>query len=353
MRPQLQAFRAVSIIALPLLLSPAASSTTGPSPSGLFLVVCSPGSPGTTLQAQPTMDSFARAAAVSAGWPEGSLGAAYFETAETGLTRLRQPDAALALVPPAFLAQYGEELALKPRMEAVLETGKPELWSLVAKKGKISSPASLKGWEVSGAPGFAPDYVRGDLLKEWGPLPADARVTFTARILTALRRAAAGEPVAVLLDSAATASLPSLPFAGDLEVVARSRPVAGAILCTVGSRMTSRDSDSLIRGLSHLPEKEGGAEILKSLRLSSFRPLGQGLSASPPRLPGRPGPGQATMIPSSRAALACAPRDLRRDHRMRRRSPGASPPPSAGRGWAGRLPCRGGRASLPGRRPVC
>jgi hypothetical protein len=251
----------------------AASPPARSSPTGRVLVVCSPGSPGDTAEAQPTMDSFARAAERSSRWPQGSLEAVYFETAEAGLARLERPDAALAIVPPSFLSKYGKELSLKPRMEAILASGKPESWSLVAKKGKITSPDSLKGWEVTGAPGFAPEFVRGELLKEWGVLPADSRVTFTPRVLTALQRASEGEEVAILLDSAGTEALSSLPFAADLEIVARSRTSPAAFLCTVGNRLPAAEADALVRGLSHLGGKEGGAEVLKSMRLSRFVPI--------------------------------------------------------------------------------
>ena len=273
MRPGSTAPPIVSTLASILLLSLMVPLPLLASPPGRFLVVCSPGSPGTTAQAQPTMDSFARAAGLSAGWPDGSLGAAYFESAEGGLTRLSRPDAVLALVPPAFLSRYGEDLGLKPRMEAVMESGKPEIWSLAARKGRISSPSSLKGWEITGAPGFAPDFVRGDLLEKWGPLPADARITFTPRILTALRRASAVEDVAVLIDSAQTAALSTLPFARDLEVVWSSRPIPGAILCTVGNRLPATEVGALVRGLAGLSNREGGPEVLKSLRLSRFAAL--------------------------------------------------------------------------------
>ncbi len=238
-----------------------------------LLVVCSPGSPGTTLQAQPTMDAFAAAAARAAGWPEGGLGAAYFETAEAGLARLAQPDAVMALVPPAFLARYGKEMGLMPRLEAVLESGRPEVWSLAAKKGRLSSSAALSGWEVTGAPGFAPDFVRQVLLGKWGTLPADVRITFGTRVLSALRRADAGENVAVLLDGAGAEALPSLPFGQDLEIVTRSRPLPGALLCMVGKRLPAAEAESMVKGLSGLGSQEGGAEVLKSLRLSRFAPL--------------------------------------------------------------------------------
>jgi phosphonate ABC transporter substrate-binding protein len=267
----------ILLLVLPSALFPDVS-TAADSPSPRFLVVCSPGSPGTTAQAQPTMDAFALAAGKAAGWPEGKLGAAYFESAEAGLARLSQPDAALALVPPAFLARYGEELGLKPRLEAILESGKQETWSLAAKKGSVSSPGSLKGWEITGAPGFASEFVRAALFKEWGKLPAEARVTFTPRVLSALRRAAGGEAVAVILDSAGAESLPSLPFGADMEIVARSAPIPGALLCTVGSRLGAGEAESLFRGLSRLGESGEGREVLKSLRLSRFAPAASGSS---------------------------------------------------------------------------
>ncbi len=238
------------------------------------------------------MDAFARAAGLSAGWREGRLGAAYFETAEGGLDRLSRPDAVLALIPPAFLSRFGRNLDLVPRMEAVLESGRPEIWSLAARKGRVSSPSSLKGWEVTGAPGFAPDFVRDVLLEKWGRLPADARITFTARILTALRRAAAGEDVAVLIDSEQTAALSTLPFAGDLEVVGASHPLPGAVLCTVGSRLAAAEADALVRGLAALVKREGGPEVLQSLRLSRFATLDPGATNDllHPRKSAAPGP---------------------------------------------------------------
>jgi hypothetical protein len=257
-----------------LTLALAAPRQVLPSPATRILVVCSPGSPGDTEQAQPTMDAFAKAAARSAGWPEGSLQAVYFEAAEPGLARLRS-DAVLALVPPAFLSRYGKELALTPRLEAVLDSGKPETWSLVAAKGRITSPDSLKGWEVTGAPGFAPNFVRGDLFKDWGKLPSDLQVTFTPRPLTALKRASEGEKVAVVLDSAGTAALPSLPFAAKLEVAARSHPLPGALLCTVGNRLPASEAESLVKGLARLGEKQEGAEVLQSMRLSKFAAIGK------------------------------------------------------------------------------
>src|SRR6059036_784782 len=48
-------------------------AATGAAAGARTLVVCAPGYPGTTEEAQPTMDAFARAAEAAAGWPAGSL----------------------------------------------------------------------------------------------------------------------------------------------------------------------------------------------------------------------------------------------------------------------------------------
>ncbi|HEV8336597.1 MAG TPA: hypothetical protein VGR67_09290 [Candidatus Polarisedimenticolia bacterium] len=271
-RPPRRIPKSRAIVPLALLAGLLAAGAAA-SPSARVLVVCSPGSPGTTGDAQPTMDAFARAASRISGLQEGSLEAVYHETAEGGFERLSQPDAAFALVPPAFLARFGEELKLEPRLEAVSETGQPEVWSLVAHKGRLDSPAALAGWEVTGAPGFAPEFVRAVLFKGWGTLPGQARITFTSRVLSALRRAAVGEPVAVLLDTAGTASLATLPFRDDLVIAARSAPLPPAILCTVGKHPSPAPADALVKGLARLGESREGSEVLKSLRLSRFAPV--------------------------------------------------------------------------------
>ena len=237
------------------------------------LVVCSPGSPGDTQQAQPTMDAFASAIENAARLAAGSLGAVYHESTEGGLPRLKQPDATLALVPLPFLLRYGEELRLNPRLEAVPEWGPAEIWNLVAKKGSALKAESLSGWEVTGSPGYAPDFVRGALLGDWGTLPEDVKIIFTARAVAALRRAASGEKVAVLLDRTQAAALSSLPFGADLEVAYHSKPLPSAFLCTIGDRFPAADAASLMKALPLMHENESGKEALKEMRLEKFLPL--------------------------------------------------------------------------------
>ena len=259
--------RAAAVLALACAIAPAASRAASPP----TLVVCAPGYPGSTAEAQPSLDAFARAAAAAAGWPDGGLRAVYHETEQGGLLRLAESDAALALVPAPFLQKHGAALGLSPLLEAVSSAaGAEESWSLVAKKGRLASAAQLSGWEISGLAGYAPGFVRERALGGWGKLPADVRITASGQILSALRRAAAGDDVAVLLDGAQTASLASLPFAAELEIVASSPKVPVAILCAVGTRLPRPRALALAKALGRLHETPEGAAALEGLRLTRF-----------------------------------------------------------------------------------
>src|SRR5437764_894315 len=61
------------------------------------LVVCAPGYPGNTAEAQPAMDALARSLARAAHVPEGSLAALYEESEPGCMRRLAQPESSLLL----------------------------------------------------------------------------------------------------------------------------------------------------------------------------------------------------------------------------------------------------------------
>jgi hypothetical protein len=257
----------------PTAAPPAAEPPSAPGGRARMLVACAPGYPGTTAVAQPTMDRFAASAEKEAGWKPGGLGAVYHETLEGGVERLAAPDAVLALVTLPFYLEEGEKLGLKPRLQVVQESGATQIWCLVAKKGLVTAPAGLDGWELTGGVGFSPRFVRGIVAGEWGPLPESARITFGTSPLSALRRAASGEKTAVILEGAAVTALQGLPFGTNLEIVARSRPLPGSLLCAVGDRLPAREIDRMIKALSRMHESPQGAEELKAIQVTRFEPI--------------------------------------------------------------------------------
>ena len=275
-------------LALALVLS--ASTEARSDPAVTTLVVCAPGFPGTAAEAQPRMDRLAAALASAAGWPPGSIAAAYEPVEKAGVERLRgDRHAALALVPLPFYVAHGDALRLHPRMQVKAGATAGEVWTLVAKKGRIRSPADLEPFTIHSLAGYAPGFVRG-ALRGWGAIPEGTRIVPSRQGLSELRRAGAGEDVAVLLDRAQAEALPTLPFADDLEVVARSAPLPGGLLATVGDRIPPRRWAALERAFTRLSSEGGGAAALADLQMEGFAPLDDAalaairrLAAEPPR----------------------------------------------------------------------
>jgi hypothetical protein len=234
------------------------------------LVFCAPGYPGAAGDAQPFVDQFATAAAAAAGWPAHSLAAAYDPTEQGGVASLGKPDAALAFVPFAFFIQHGMDLHLTPLAQAdVTGVGAQERWTLVAKAGTITSPASLSGYTLLSVAGYAPEFVRHWALATW-PLPADVSIESTGQILSALRRVAAGEHVVALLDQTQAGALATLPFAGQLQSVVQSAPMPVALVAVVEGRLPAARARALQAGLLKLGHAGADADALAQLHLQGF-----------------------------------------------------------------------------------
>lgn len=254
-------------------LLPAVALAAAPAPRAT-LVVCAPGSPGTTEEAQGAMDAFAAALAAKAGVPAGELAATYAASEDAGVARLRAPDAAIAMVSLPFFLKHARELSLRAELQPVPQGADAgERWSLVARRGRVTSPAALDGFTLLSSAGYAPAFVRGPALGAWGKLPASVKISASAAVLSGLRRAAAGEPVALLLDGAQAAALATLPFASELEVVARSPALPAGVVAAVDRRVPAPRWKKLAAALQALAGEAAGAEALAAIRMSRFVPL--------------------------------------------------------------------------------
>jgi hypothetical protein len=239
-----------------------------------LLVFCAPGYPGTSADAQPLVGEFASALGAAAGWPPGSLTAVYDPSDKSDLARLAAPEAALAFVPYPFYVQHGAQLHLLPLVQAdVTPAGLQQRWTLVLHKGHAPPPAGLAGLTVISTAGYAPAFVR-DVLHN--PAVLDTSITATGQVLSALRRAANGDPLAVLLDQEQAAALASLPFAANLESFGPSQPVPVALIVIVDGRLPKARAQELSQALLHMSGTPQGAATLSRLKLNGF---------APPRLP--------------------------------------------------------------------
>src|SRR5882672_7317162 len=104
------------------------------------LVVCAPGSPGNTAEAQPTMDALARSLERAAHLPDGEVSAAYEETEAGCSRRLANKNAVMTLATLPFYLAHEKELGLVPHLSAVPQGGEAtERWTLVTGKDHPSS----------------------------------------------------------------------------------------------------------------------------------------------------------------------------------------------------------------------
>src|SRR5438105_9547723 len=165
------------------------------------LVVCAPAYPGSTAEAQPAMDALARALARAAHLPDGSFAAVYQETEAGCVQQLAQNDSALALATLPFFLAHEQDLGLVARLQAMPQSGETlERWTLVSGKER---PASLEGYTVQSSAGYSKRFVRAMAPK----LPGKVEIQQTSAVLSALRQAAGGEKVVVLLDGSQAASM--------------------------------------------------------------------------------------------------------------------------------------------------
>ncbi|MBI5542632.1 MAG: hypothetical protein HY901_01995 [Deltaproteobacteria bacterium] len=238
------------------------------------LVICAPGYPGSTAEAQPTIDSLAQTMAKAAKWAPAELTGVYYEKQEAGVTRLSQPDVGLALLPLALFLEQQEALKLKARLSAAMKgrAEATERWTLIAKKGSLPDASALEGWEVHSLVGFSPRFIRSVVLSGWGKVPENVKFVQTGRILSAMKKASAGAKVAVLLDSEQAEALAKSPDP-ELVVVHQSAFLPAAILATVGSKVSDTRWKTMGEALPKLGETPEGAKVLESVQKLKFMPL--------------------------------------------------------------------------------
>lgn len=255
-----------------IFLASAVAVATAPTP--VTLVVCAPGYPGTTKEAQPSMDILAGAVSKATGWAPSRLAAEYYETEDEGIARLKSKAPSFAMVPLPFYLAHAADLRLTARAQVVEKGGQPLVsWTLVAKKGRVTSASSLSGFNVVSLAAYNPEFIRNVALAKWGTLPADVTFTATGQILSALRKAANGDNLVALLDASQAASLPTLPFAAELEVVTTSPPVPGIVVCSVGTLVGPTVTKQFVAGVLKMNETPEGLSALDAVRMARFVPL--------------------------------------------------------------------------------
>lgn len=234
------------------------------------MVICAPGYPGSTVEAQGAIDALVGAIASGAKWDKKDLNGTYFQEEKAGLARMGQPDTAVVLAPAAFFLEHAESLKLTAKLGGAMKGREAtESWALVAKKGALPNAAALDGWTVASLAGFSPRFVKG-ALAGWGKLPETVKFQQSGQILSLMRKAAKGEKVAILMDGEQVAALASAPQAAELEVVHKTPAIPSAVVATVAGRLPDAKWKALADAMLKLGETPDGAKALEGVQKLKF-----------------------------------------------------------------------------------
>ena len=189
------------------------------------------------------------------------------ETEAGCVQQLAQNDSAVALATLPFFLAHEQDLGLVARLQAMPQSGETlERWTLVSGKER---PASLEGYTVQSSAGYSKRFVRAMAPK----LPGKVEIQQTSAVLSALRQAAGGEKVVVLLDGSQAASMATLPFAVSLATIGTSPAVPVAVIARVRKRIDDGRWNTLEPAFLRLAEDRSAREALDGVRMAGFVPL--------------------------------------------------------------------------------
>src|SRR2546421_9994461 len=183
------------------------------------------------------------------------------------MRRLAQPESSLLLATLPFYLVHEQEVRLVARLSAMPQGSETlERWRLVAGK---DHPPSLEGYTVESSAGYSKRFVRAMAPK----LPGRAQIQQTSAVLSALKRAANGEKLAVLLDGSQAAAMAKLPFAGSLAVLQTSPPMPVALVATVRKRIADERWKTLGAAVPRLAQGRAARGALDAVRIAGLLPL--------------------------------------------------------------------------------
>ncbi len=207
-----------------------------PALAGEAVVVCHVGGPGTTKQAQPSLDRFLRHLEGVAGIEAGSLRGEYHTRAAACAEYVDREEPALGVFDLATWLGQNDDWGLRP----IAHFGKPkgERYHLLVRKGAYHDLESLRGARLTslyvGDNDFTSRIVFGKRI--------DVKEHFDAhlarRALRAVRAVKRGKKDAALVDHFTYQHLPEVDPEGELKALFSSEGLPGLTLGQLEGRAT-------------------------------------------------------------------------------------------------------------------
>ena len=232
------------------------------------LLLCLPGFPGSAAQAQPYIDRMLRHLEQKLGRPAGSITGVYLSDEVAADRAIAEKKPSVALVGSSILAGRHKALGMKVIAKLEVAGRSQEVYSIVAKKGGVSTIAGLAGKRISGVVVNDERFVVNVLLDEKVKM-GSLTLMPQRRPLKSLRDVARGEADAAVVDQSVVDSMRELPEAADLVVIHTAKAVPAPAVVVMGSGVA--DAEALGKALVGMCDRPDGAELCKTLTLTSIK----------------------------------------------------------------------------------
>ena len=261
----------------PFVLLVAALAAPGPAAAKaarVALVIVNPGGPDGGAEGDKLATQLADHLAAAAGIEANELEGAYFGQLAPAVAYLkRHPDAFVLGGLGIYLAQR-QALRLVPLARLVGGSGAAEEFSVLVRKGRYASLQDLRGKTLLGSV-LADDQRYVDRFVFGGKLAAREwfRCTPSDRPLSALRKLAADEVDAVLVNRVQAEALKTMPLAEKLHAIHGSGPVPTVGLMMASTRRTRALRDRVVQAVAKLCGTEQGAPVCRTYGITGFEPM--------------------------------------------------------------------------------
>jgi len=254
--------------------SPAARAAQKASP--LALAIVNPGGPGAGAEGDKLAAELASNLAAAAGLDAGQVTAAYFTRAAPTAGFLAKHKDAFVLGGLGFFLAQRRTAKLIPLARLVGKAGGDEVYSVVVRKDRYRNLDELRGKTLVGSV-LADDPRFVDRFAFGGKLVASEhfRCEPSERPLSALRKLAADEVDAVLLNRSQREALGTMPLFAKLEVIHASGPVPTVGLMMVTTPRTRALRERIVQAVTRLCDTEKGAPVCRTYGITGFEPVGE------------------------------------------------------------------------------
>ncbi len=233
------------------------------------MLLCLPGFPGSSSQAQPYVDKMLRHLESKLGWPAKSMTGIYVPDGDKAASKLSEKKPSIALVGPSVYVSQKSSLGMKVIAKVEANGRGEETYSVITRKeGGPGSLADLAGKTVEGAVVHDAKYVYNVLLDMQVPA-GQLTLRSQKRPLSALRHVARGKADAAIVDQAVLEHMSELSVAKDLRVIYTSKPVPAPAVVVMGEGKAQADKFRQV--LVGMCDSLDGKELCNTLTLTSIK----------------------------------------------------------------------------------